>query len=238
MEPLQAGDPICVGVYRLTGRLGAGGMGRVFLGVSPGGRKVAVKLMLPEHSADWDFRQRFACEVAAARQVGGFHTAPVVDADPAADPPWMVTAYIPGPSLAEVARSGGPLDPSALRALGAGLAEGLAPSTPPGSSIATLSRAMSSWRRTVLGSSADGAAYIKDLTWRDWGTATATGTGTLEGDNCNPNCAEGHHTAYGATVTLSGLVPYGNGEQAYSVMAISVSEGPSRSETFSTGLVP
>jgi serine/threonine protein kinase len=125
VEPLQVGDPAYVGVYRLTGRLGAGGMGRVFLGVSPGGRTVAVKLMLPEHAADSGFRQRFAREVAAARQVGGFHTATVVDADPAADPPWMVTAYIPGPSLEEVVRSTGPLDPAALRALGAGLAEGL-----------------------------------------------------------------------------------------------------------------
>ena len=126
MEALQAGDPPYVGAYRLMGRLGAGGMGRVFLGVSPGGRNVAVKLMLPEHSADKEFRQRFAREVAAARQVGGFHTAPVVDADPDADPPWMVTAYIPGPSLDAVVRSAGPLDPSAMRALGAGLAEGLA----------------------------------------------------------------------------------------------------------------
>jgi serine/threonine protein kinase len=100
-------------------------MGRVFLGISPGGRKVAVKLVLPEHSADREFRQRFAREVAAARRVGGDLTAPVVDADPAADPPWMVTAYIPGPSLDEVVRSAGPLESSALRALGAGLAEGL-----------------------------------------------------------------------------------------------------------------
>jgi serine/threonine protein kinase len=75
VEPLQAGDPPYIGVYRLTGRLGAGGMGRVFLGLSPGGRKVAVKLMHPEHPADSGFRQRFAREVAAARQVGGFHTA-------------------------------------------------------------------------------------------------------------------------------------------------------------------
>ena len=125
MEPLQAGDPRYVGGYRLTGRLGTGGMGRVFLAVSPGGRNVAVKLMHPEHAADSGFRQRFAREVAAARQVGGFHTAQVVDADPAADPPWMVTAYIPGPSLEEVVRSVGPLDTATLRALAAGLAEGL-----------------------------------------------------------------------------------------------------------------
>lgn len=63
-----------VGSYRLHGRLGAGGMGRVYLGESPGGRKVAVKLLLTEHGADPEFRQRFAREVAAARKVGGFHT--------------------------------------------------------------------------------------------------------------------------------------------------------------------
>jgi serine/threonine protein kinase len=517
VEPLQAGDPLYVGIYRLTGRLGAGGMGRVFLGVSPGGRKVAVKLVLPEHSADPGFRQRFAREVAAARQVGGFHTAPVVDADPAADPPWMVTAYIPGPSLDEVVRSAGPLDPSSLRALGAGLAEGLgavhaaglihrdlkpanvimaedgpriidfgiaraadatpltssgvligtfsfmspeqvrgerlgpesdifslggvlayaatgrgpfdsptvpaiihrivteppdlgslsgplrsvisaclaknpadrptlhhllsvlsdvpgqfapsrqlsvpvSPRTPPpgatlppaqatkstggrgtqrfptapawgasapaqgtgsarensgrfpvrrtaalsgafaavlaivlavvfsthdgrgsqtgatgtttsnqtgsrqpstsgvpthsggsptagpatGTTVCTLPlNGCTGYNATALQSepseitvSEDGAAYIKYLTWSGWGTATATGTGTLEADNCNPNCAQGHDTPYAATVTVSHLVPYGNGEQAYSTMAVSVPGSPSRSETFSTRLVP
>ncbi len=126
MEPLRAGDPRQVGAYRLLGRLGAGGMGQVFLGVSPGGRKVAVKLVLPQHAADEEFRQRFAREVAAARQVGGFHTAPVVDAGPDDDPPWMVTAYIPGPSLDAAVRQNGPLEPGAVRRLGAALAEGLA----------------------------------------------------------------------------------------------------------------
>jgi Protein kinase domain len=125
VEPLRADDPRMVGSYRLLGRLGSGGMGRVFLGESPGGRKVAVKLMLPEHAPDAEFRQRFAREVAAARQVGGFHTAPVVDADPSGDPPWMVTAYIPGPSLDAAVRTDGPLDTAAVRNLGAALAEGL-----------------------------------------------------------------------------------------------------------------
>ena len=125
VESLRAGDPHKVGVYRLLGRLGAGGMGQVFLGESPGGRKVAVKLVLPQHAADGEFRQRFAREVAAARQVGGFHTAPVVDADPDADPPWMATAYIPGPSLDAAIRQDGPLEPGAVRRLGAALAEGL-----------------------------------------------------------------------------------------------------------------
>ncbi len=126
MEALRAGDPRQVGAYRLLGRLGAGGMGQVFLGESPGGRQVAVKLVLPQHAADAEFRQRFAREVAAAREVGGFHTAPVVDADPYADPPWMVTAYIPGPSLEAAVRQNGPLEPGEVRRLGAALAEGLA----------------------------------------------------------------------------------------------------------------
>jgi hypothetical protein len=86
--------------------------------------------------------------------------------------------------------------------------------------------------------SADGSGYIKDLTWSGWGTATATGAGTLEADNCNPNCAQGHDTPYAATVILTHLAPYGNGEQAYSAMVISVPRAPYLSETFSTRLVP
>ena len=125
MNPLKAGDPELVGGYRLLGRLGAGGMAQVFLGTSPGGRKVAVKLIRPEYADDAEFRRRFAREIAAARQVGGFHTAAVVDADPDADPPWMVTAYIPGPSLSEAVGQNGPLDQTQVRELGAALAEGL-----------------------------------------------------------------------------------------------------------------
>ena len=101
-------------------------MGRVFLGQSRGGRKVAVKVVHPVHARDPEFHRRFAREVAAARQVGGFHTAVVVDADPDADPPWMATAYIAGPSLAEAVAQRGPLDEAGARELGAALAEGLA----------------------------------------------------------------------------------------------------------------
>jgi hypothetical protein len=126
MDNLQSADPVAVGGYRLIGRLGSGGMGRVFLGTSPGGRKVAVKLIHQEHANVPEFRERFTREIEAARRVGGFHTAPVVDADPSADPPWMVTAYIPGPSLQAAVEADGPLGFPEVRALGAGLAEGLA----------------------------------------------------------------------------------------------------------------
>jgi serine/threonine protein kinase len=126
MEGLQRGDPASVGGYQLLGRLGAGGMGQVFLGVSPSGRQVAVKLIHPVHAGTEHFRERFAREIEAARRVGGFHTAPVVDADPHAETPWMVTAYIDGPSLQEAVRRYGPMPPDRVRGLGAGLAEGLA----------------------------------------------------------------------------------------------------------------
>jgi hypothetical protein len=101
-------------------------MGQVFLGVSPGGRRVAVKLIHPEHARTPQFRERFAREIEAARRVGGFHTAQVVDADPQADPPWMVTAFIEGMSLQDSVDSRGPLRPDVVCAVGAGLAEGLA----------------------------------------------------------------------------------------------------------------
>jgi serine/threonine protein kinase/WD40 repeat protein len=125
MESLQDSDPRVVGAYRLVARLGGGGMGRVYLGTSPGGRDVAVKVMHAELTGESDFRARFRREVEAARLVGGFHTAAVVDADPEADPPWMVTEYIPGPSLRAKVTSDGPLSAAALHDLAAGLAEGL-----------------------------------------------------------------------------------------------------------------
>jgi WD40 repeat protein len=126
VDGLLPGDPGQIGPFRLLGRLGQGGMGRVFLGSSPGGRRVAIKIVHPHYADDPEFRRRFAREVAAARRVGGFHTALVVDADPNADPPWMATAYVPGPSLASAVAEQGPLAESAVRELGAALAEGLA----------------------------------------------------------------------------------------------------------------
>ncbi|MFG1689601.1 serine/threonine-protein kinase [Nonomuraea sp. NPDC049269] len=126
MEPLRADDPRQVGPFRLKCRLGGGGMGQVFLGRSPGGRPVAVKVVRPELAGDAGFRARFTIEVQAAEDVGGFYTAQVVDADSKADPPWLATAYIPGPSLHQAVATHGPLPPTSIGVLGAGLAEGLA----------------------------------------------------------------------------------------------------------------
>ncbi|GAA1450844.1 serine/threonine-protein kinase [Nocardiopsis tropica] len=124
-SPLPSGDPQRIGPYRLRTRLGSGGMGRVYLGTSPGGRDVAIKVVHPELAGDPEFRRRFAAEVEAARRVGGFHTAQVVDAEPDGDPPWLATAYVPGPTLYAAVRDHGPLPADSVAALGAGLAEGL-----------------------------------------------------------------------------------------------------------------
>jgi len=125
VDPLKPGDPRQIGDYLLSGRLGAGGMGEVFFGRSPGGRAVAVKLINPLYANDAEFRRRFDHEIEACRKVGGFHTAHVVDADPSADRPWMVTAYVAGPGLNKVLATYSALPPHSLRVLGAGLAEAL-----------------------------------------------------------------------------------------------------------------
>jgi serine/threonine protein kinase len=115
-----------VGPYRLTGRLGGGGMGEVFLGRSAGGRLVAVKVIRPELAADPEFRARFRHEVSAARSVNGLYTAPVADAQVDGPMPWLATAYVPGPSLSTAIEEHGPLPARSVLALAAGLAEGLA----------------------------------------------------------------------------------------------------------------
>ncbi|MCX4986794.1 protein kinase [Streptomyces sp. NBC_00572] len=117
--------PERIGDYAVERELGAGGMGTVYLARSRGGRAVAVKVARRELAADPHFRARFRAEVDAARRVGGFHTAQVVDADPDAAAPWLATAYIPGPTLSGLLAERGPMDEDRLRLLGAALAEAL-----------------------------------------------------------------------------------------------------------------
>ena len=125
IAPLRRWDPEQIGGYVLIGRLGAGAMGRVYLGRSTAGRLVAVKTIKIELADEPDFRTRFAQEVAAARRVSGAFTAAVVAADPEADVPWLATAYVPAPSLSTLVRACGPLPVSAVRWLAAGCAEAL-----------------------------------------------------------------------------------------------------------------
>ena len=122
---LQPEDPREIGPYRLLGQLGSGGMGQVFLGMSAGGRPIAVKVIRTELATDPDFRARFRREVAAAQKVSGLFTALVVDADLDCPMPWLATAYVAGPSLTEAVRGHGPLPVRSVLALTAGLAEGL-----------------------------------------------------------------------------------------------------------------
>ncbi|WP_406501107.1 bifunctional serine/threonine protein kinase/MFS transporter [Streptomyces sp. NBC_01590] len=118
MNPLTAEDPTYIGPYRLIARLGAGGMGLVYLGRSEIGRTVAVKVVQAEYAAQAEFRKRFAREVAAARRVGGNWTADVLDADTEAEVPWVATQYVPGPDLTTVvAEDYGPLPEHSVRVL-------------------------------------------------------------------------------------------------------------------------
>ncbi|MBI0297466.1 serine/threonine protein kinase [Streptomyces sp. PRKS01-29] len=124
-RPLGAADPATAGPYRLEAVLGAGGMGRVYLGRTPAGSAVAVKVVHREYAGDASFRKRFEQEVAAARRVQGLYTVPVVDADLRAEEPWLATAYVPGPSLQHAIAESGPLAADAALGLTARVAEAL-----------------------------------------------------------------------------------------------------------------
>jgi transcriptional regulator with XRE-family HTH domain len=126
LAPLAQGDPSRIGPFRLLSRLGGGAMGEVFLATSRAGRPVAVKRVRAEYARDVVFRARFAKEVAAVRAVTGGHTPALIDADAEAERPWIATAYVPGPSLAQAVDLNGALPEPLVLALGGGIAQALA----------------------------------------------------------------------------------------------------------------
>src|ERR1700731_2230112 len=125
VEPLAEGDPAEIAGYLLKGRLGAGGMGRVYLAFTPGGRPVALKVVRPELGDDQAFRDRFRQEIQAAQRVHGLYTAQLLDGDPDATPAWLVTAYVAGPSLQHAVADHGPMPEPSVFLLMAGVAEAL-----------------------------------------------------------------------------------------------------------------
>ncbi|MFF9982236.1 protein kinase domain-containing protein [Streptomyces erythrochromogenes] len=125
LQPLTADDPAVVGGYRLAAVLGAGGMGKVYLSHTPGGRPIAIKVIRPEFSEDPEFRRRFQQEVRAAERVQGLYTAPVIDSDTEGPQPWLATAYVPGPSLAHAVARHGALPVRSVLLLTVGVAEAL-----------------------------------------------------------------------------------------------------------------
>ena len=124
-EPLLDSDPRRVGRYRLSARLGSGGMGVVYLGAADDGRPVAVKVLRPQLAEDREFRTRFGREVAALVRVEGVCTVRVIEADTTSARPFLVTEYAEGPSLAEYIGARGALAAPMLYGLAVGLAEAL-----------------------------------------------------------------------------------------------------------------
>ncbi|GLY68882.1 serine/threonine-protein kinase [Amycolatopsis taiwanensis] len=124
-HPLRPDDPRDIGGYRLRARLGEGGMGKVYLSYTPGGRPVAIKVIRAEYADDPSFRRRFEQEVSTAQRVQSLYTAPVIDAGPQAPQPWLATAYVAGPSLQSTVGSYGPLPAETVLILMAGVAEAL-----------------------------------------------------------------------------------------------------------------
>lgn len=125
MMRLRREDPRVIGSFRLHRRLGAGGMGVVYLGSDKKGQRVALKVIRPDLAEDQEFRSRFAREVSAARRIRGGCTARLVAADLEAERPWFATQYVPGPSLHDKVADEGALGAADTAAIGAALSEGL-----------------------------------------------------------------------------------------------------------------
>ena len=122
IRPLRARDPQQCGPWLLQGRIGAGGMGTVYLAEHKDtGAPAAVKVMSDALADDDNFRSRFAREVDVLELAKGPFISHVLDSDPSADPPWLATEYIHGPDLARFVSENGPLDEESWNALAVGL---------------------------------------------------------------------------------------------------------------------
>ena len=218
VQELQAGDPELIGPYRVVRRLGIGGMGQVFLGRSPGGRLLAIKVIRAELAGDSEFRARFRREVAAARSVSGLFTAPVVDADTEAPVPWLATAYIAGSSLADTVARHGPLPATSVLALAAGLAEGLL-------AIHSAGLVHRDLKPSNVLMAEDGPRVIDFGISRAMEASTVTSTGMVVGSPgfTSPEQAEGHEVGPPSDVFSLGAVlafaatgegPFGTGSSA------------------------
>jgi hypothetical protein len=200
------------------------------------------------------WRLPVAALAAAALVAGGVSAAIALSAGHQPPSP----AAVPSPAHHASASSAPPASrpPSSAPATsaptqGAAASPGSGPGTPSGATLALLrvcafpADTCNSGNLTAMRTepaqivtTGDGSGFVKGLTWSGWGTATALGSGLLEIDNCIPNCAQGTFTAYQATVTLSGLTPYGGGAEAYADMTITAPGSPVPQQNFSTGLVP
>jgi serine/threonine protein kinase len=216
VEPLAADDPQQVGGFRLQARLGAGGMGRVYLGYSPGGRPVAVKVMHPELARDPEFMQRFRREVAAARAVSDAYTAAVVDAGPDDSPPWLATTFVSGPPLADLIARAGSLPESAVWRLAGGLAEAL-------QAIHAQGLVHRDLKPSNILIAADGPRVIDFGISRTTGGTVVTAALTTIGTPAymSPEQAEGHAVGPASDVfslgsvlafAATGVSPFGDGE--------------------------
>jgi eukaryotic-like serine/threonine-protein kinase len=203
-DQLRPTDPREIGPYRLTGWLGGGGMGEVYLGKSAGGRQVAVKVIRPELAADHEFRTRFRREVAAARRVNGLYTALVAGADTEGPTPWLATAYVPGPSLEAAVEGRGPLPARSVLALAAGLAEGL-------DAVHAVGLVHRDVKPSNVLLSADGPRLIDfGIAWDAQSTVlTAAGTIYGEPEYMSPEYAAGHRFGPPTDVfSLGGVLVY------------------------------
>ncbi|MFE5594930.1 protein kinase [Streptomyces sp. NPDC056549] len=130
LGPLRGDAPRRIGPYEVLARLGAGGMGEVFLARDADGAGsgvfVAVKTVRRDVAGDPAFRDRFRREIKVATLVDSAYAAAPVGGDADAEVPWLATAYVPGPSLSQAVRRGGPLPVATVRALGADVARALA----------------------------------------------------------------------------------------------------------------